>query len=261
MKKRLDTLIFDKGLVASREKAQRMIMAGLVLVGGKTADKPGMSYPEDANIEILKVPQYVGRGAEKMAGASLAFALDFHGKIVADIGSSTGGFTDYALQNGAKKVYAIDVGTGQLDWGLRSDPRVVVMENTNARYLENLPEPIDIFVIDVSFISLKKVLPTLKRVMSHESRVNDNKDGVHNSQLITHNSSIVALFKPQFEASKDIADKYRGVITDGKIHEKLLASFRHWCGENDFEILGEARSPLVGDKGNKEFFFRLRARG
>ncbi|MBI2448339.1 TlyA family RNA methyltransferase [Candidatus Microgenomates bacterium] len=246
MKIRLDKLLLDKGLVASCEKAQGLIMAGRVLVEGKVSDKPGMSYSEAIKIEILQTPQYVSRGAEKMAGAATAFALDFHGKIVADIGSSTGGFTDYALQNGAKKVYAIDVGTGQLDWSLRSNPKIVVMENTNARYLENLPDPIDIFVVDVSFISLKKILPTLKKIINHKS------------EIINH-ATIVVLFKPQFEAKKNIADKYKGVITDSKIHEELLADFRKWCEEASWKVLGECPSPINGDKGNREFFFYLKA--
>ena len=168
MKSRLDKLLFEKGLAGSREKAQRLIMAGLVIVDGKRIDKPGASVSVDAAISVKPTNQYVSRGAEKLAGAATSFHLDFKNKVVADIGSSTGGFTDYVLQHGARKVYAIDVGTGQLDWRLRNDECVVVMEQTHIKDVASLPEPIDMFLVDVSFISLTRVLPIIRRVMSHE---------------------------------------------------------------------------------------------
>lgn len=235
MKKRLDILLFDSKLVDSREKAQSLIMAGHVLVNGKKETKSGSKFEEDVKIEVLELPKYVGRGAEKIEKATNIFGINFQGKIICDIGSSTGGFTDFVLQHGAKKVYAIDVGKGQLDWKLRNDPRVVVMEGVNFRYLKELPEEIDIFLVDVSFISLKKILPVIKNIKV--------------------NSDIVLLFKPQFEAGKSIVDKTKGVIKDPKIHQKLLEDFRKWCADNGFKILGETESPILGAKGNKEFLF------
>ena len=236
MKKRLDVLVFEKGLVESREKAQRLIMAGSVLVDGKKETKSGSKFDDDIKIEITESSRYVGRGAEKLEKAADEFQIDFKGKVVADIGSSTGGFTDFALQHGALKVYAIDVGRGQLDWRLRNDERVLVMEETNFKDVKEFPEKIDIFVIDVSFISLRKILLNIKNFGSPE---------------------IIALFKPQFEAGRAIADKCKGVIKDPDIHESLLASFRLWCLENGFEVLGEIESPIKGASGNTEFLFWL----
>lgn len=264
-KKRLDILLFERKLVDSRASGQALIMAGQVLVNGKKETKPGSSFDDDSGIEILETSKYVGRGAEKLEKAYEEFKIDFKDKIVADIGSSTGGFTDFALQYGAKKVYAIDVGTGQLHWKLRNDPRVVVMEKTDFRKIESLPEAIDIFVVDVSFISLRKILPVICRVKNQEpaspagrSKIKDSKKQNHDSKFMIHNSSVIALFKPQFEAGKAIADKFKGVIKDPKIHDKLLKDFKKWCEENEFEILGETESPIKGAKGNTEFLFLLR---
>jgi len=238
----LDILLAERKLVDSRAKAQALIMAGQVTVNGKKETKPGSNFAEDVKIEVLELPRYVGRGAEKMEGAFKAFKLNFQDKVVADIGSSTGGFTDFALQHGAKKVYAIDVGTGQLHWKLRNDPRVVVMEKTDFRKIGKLPEKIDIFLVDVAFVSVRKILESIKyKVLS-----------------IKQNTDIILLFKPQFEAGKTIADKFRGIITDPKIHEKLLSDFLKWCEENGFQILGETESPIKGDKGNREFLFYLK---
>jgi len=256
MKKRLDTLIFEKGLTESREKAQRLIMAGQVLVEGKRVDKPGSKFEEKIKIEILKKAKYVSRGGEKIAKAAKVFKINFQNKIVADIGASTGGFTDFALQKGAKKVYAIDVGRGQLDWRLRNNPKVVVMEKVNARNLKSLPDAIDIFLIDVSFISVKKILPAVKRIKNHELRIK-KKENMLDSKFLLHDSDIIVLFKPQFEAGKEVVSKTKGVIKDPKIHQELLEDFRRWCQENGFKILGETVSPILGDKGNKEFFFYL----
>jgi len=245
MKKRLDILIFEKGLVDSREKGQRLIMAGLVSVDSKKETKSGSKFDEDVKIDIEETSKYVGRGAEKMEGAYKAFRIDFKGKIVADIGSSTGGFTDFALQHGAARVYAIDVGTGQLHWRLRNDPRVVVMEKTDFRKIEELPERIDIFLIDVSFLSVRKILEHLKSIK-------------YKVLSIKQDTEIIALFKPQFEAGKLTADRFRGVIKDPKIHERLLKEFRCWCEENGFKLLGQVQSPLLGAKGNTEFLFHLK---
>lgn len=241
-KKRLDNILFEKGIIDSRTKAQALIMAGKVLVDGKIETKPGINFEDDVLIELLEVPRYVGRGAEKLKGATEAFQIDFENKTVIDIGSSTGGFTDFALQNGAKKVYAVDVGTGQLHWRLRNDPRVVVMEKTDFRDVEAIEDDVDFIVVDVSFISARKILESIKNKLSSTSR----------------NIEIVLLFKPQFEAGKKIADKFRGVIKDPKIHEDLVSDFKKWCGENGYKIVGESESPIFGDKGNKEFFFNLK---
>jgi len=252
MKKRLDVLIFERGLVSSRVKSQAIIMAGLVFVDGKKETKPGASFDDTSDILVTELPRYVGRGADKISGVAEGFDLDFGGKIVADIGSSTGGFTDFALQHGAKKVYAIDVGTGQLDWRLRSDSRVIVMEKTDFRKIKKLPEKIDIFLVDVSFISLRKILEHIK-TLRHSAAGKQTTP-----QTINDPMSIVALFKPQFEAGKKIADKFRGVIDDPEIHQELLSDFSKWCDENGFEVLDKIASPILGAKGNKEFFFKLR---
>ncbi len=251
MRKRLDILMFDRKMVDSREKAQRLIMVGSVLVGGKMVDKAGSKFDEDIGIEVLKKSEYVGRGAEKLKSAVQAFKIDFKDKVIADIGASTGGFTDFALKSGALKVYAIDVGRGQLDWRLRKDPRVVVMEKVNARYLNSLPEKIDVFLVDVSFISLKNILPAIRRIISY------NKYPSSDIEVGASAIKIVVLFKPQFEAGKKIADKARGVIKDSNVHKELLDDFRKWLKQNNFEILEECESPILGDKGNKEFFFYL----
>ena len=243
-KKRLDLLLFERKLVDSRAKGQAFIMAGLVLVNDKKETKAGANFEEDAKIEILETSRYVGRGAQKLEQAYEEFKLNFENKIVADIGSSTGGFTDFALQHEAKKVYAIDVGTGQLEWRLRNDPRVVVMEKTDFRKIKELPELIDMFVIDVSFISIRKMLEHLRKMQNVECRM--------------QNMDIILLFKPQFEAGKKIADKYKGVITDPEIHKKLLEDFHKWCEDEGFGILGEIESPILGAKGNKEFLLWLR---
>ena len=236
MKKiRLDQLLVEKGLAESREKARRLILAGQVLVDGQPAPKPGHALLPDHEIVLKETERFVSRGGEKLDGAMDAFNLNLSGKVCLDIGSSTGGFTDCMLQHGAAKVYAVDVGKGQLHWKLREDPRVVVMEGVNARYLTDLPEAVDFASIDTSFISLTNILPAVK-------------------ELLKTGGEIVSLIKPQFEAGKEEVDKGRGVITDPAIHEAVVSKIRKFGTENlNLEWLGLATSPLKGPKGNIEF--------
>jgi len=238
MKKiRLDQLLVEKGLVESREKARRLIMAGKVRVDGQAAPKPGHTLTPDHEIVLKEPERFVSRGGEKLEGAVQAFSIDLTGRICADIGSSTGGFTDCMLQHGAARVFAIDVGKGQLHWKLREDPRVTVMEGVNARYLTaaDLPGPADFVSIDTSFISLTHILPAAKN-------------------LLKPGGEIVSLIKPQFEAGKADVDQGRGVITDPAIHEAVISAVRSFGTEKlGLEWLGLAVSPLKGPKGNIEF--------
>jgi 23S rRNA (cytidine1920-2'-O)/16S rRNA (cytidine1409-2'-O)-methyltransferase len=234
---RLDQLLVDKGIAESREKAKRLILAGQVLVDGHPSPKPGHPLAPDHKIVLKEAERFVSRGGEKLEGAMEAFELDLTGKVCLDIGSSTGGFTDCMLQHGAAKVYAVDVGKGQLHWKLREDDRVVVMEGVNARYLTpaDLPEPADFASIDVSFISLTNILPAVK-------------------ELLKPGGEIVSLIKPQFEAGKEEVDKGRGVITDPAIHEEVISKVRKFGTEElGLEWIGLATSPLKGPKGNVEF--------
>jgi len=238
MKKiRLDQLLVEKGLVESREKAKRLIMSGQILVDGQPAPKPGQTLAPDREITLKAVERFVSRGGEKLEGAMQAFPISLEGKVCIDIGSSTGGFTDCMLQHGATRVYAVDVGKGQLHWKLREDPRVVVMEGVNARYLmpADLPEPADFASIDTSFISLTNILPAVK-------------------SLLKPGGEIVSLIKPQFEAGKEEVDKGRGVITDPAIHEEVISKVREFGTEElGLEWIGLSTSPLKGPKGNIEF--------
>jgi 23S rRNA (cytidine1920-2'-O)/16S rRNA (cytidine1409-2'-O)-methyltransferase len=236
-KRRLDVLLVDRGLAESREKAQALVMAGQVTVDQRPAPKPGVLVPEDAALAVARGPRYVSRGGEKLERALEAFRLDVTGLVAADIGASTGGFTDCLLQHGASRVYAIDVGRGQLDYRLRGDPRVVVMEGVNARELAPLPEPVDIVTIDVSFISLRLILPSAVRVL---------RPG----------GTIVALFKPQFEAVKAEVPR-GGVIRDMQLHARLIGRFVAWCVANGFRVRDIVASPILGEAGNSEFLFWL----
>lgn len=238
-KERLDRIVSEL-TGASRAKAQSLIMAGRVFVDGVRADKAGTEIPEDKKIEIKDPFPYVSRGALKIKGAAEKFGIDFSKKTVCDIGASTGGFTDYALQKGAQRVYAIDVGYGQLAQKIREDRRVVVMEKTNIKEVESLPEPIDLFLIDVSFISLKKVLPQVKKIIENPTSVSKEAD-------------IVALIKPQFEVGKEVADKCRGVIKDKKIHLKIVGQTEEHVQKLGFKTMGTIESPIKGAKGNTEF--------
>jgi 23S rRNA (cytidine1920-2'-O)/16S rRNA (cytidine1409-2'-O)-methyltransferase len=237
---RLDQLIVQKGLVESREKAKAIIMAGDVMVDGIRADKPGHSFPEDCKITLKteSIP-YVSRGGLKLAAAIEHFNIDVSDLVMLDIGASTGGFTDCLLQNGAKKVIAVDVGYGQLHWKLRQDPRVVVIEKTNARYLDpgQIDDVPDGAVIDVSFISLKLVIPVI-------------------SKLLSADSFIVALIKPQFEAGKDQVGK-GGVVRDEETRNAIVSDIRKFCISQGWRSEGEIPSPILGPKGNKEFLIYL----
>ena len=201
-RQRLDVLLVERGLVASREVARRIIMAGAVTANGQRVDKPGTRVAVDADLSVRERPRFVSRGGEKLEAALSAFAISVEGKICADVGASTGGFTDCLLQHGAAKVYAIDVGYGQLDYGIRQDPRVVVMERTNARYLESLPERVEIVTVDASFISLRLLLPVIKRWLASPA-------------------SVVILIKPQFEAGKHDVGK-GGVVKSPDVHRRVL---------------------------------------
>jgi 23S rRNA (cytidine1920-2'-O)/16S rRNA (cytidine1409-2'-O)-methyltransferase len=240
MKKiRVDLLLVERGLADSRSMAQRLVMAGKVRANGQVVAKPSVSYPPDVTLEVDQGPPFVSRGGEKLAGAVEAFALDFSGLVCADIGASTGGFTDCMLQNGASKVYAIDVGNGILHWKLRQDERVVVMEGTNARNLDSLPEPVTFVSVDASFISLKILLPVFKHWYLEEG------------------GTAVVLVKPQFEAGRKLAAKGKGVIRDPEVHRHVLSDVLQFAGNQGFGVLGIDRSPLTGPKGNVEFLAYL----
>ena len=240
-KKRLDVLLTELGYTDSRTKAQAIIMAGQVYVDGQKADKPGISYEETVSIEVRgESCPYVSRGGLKLEKALRDFGVKPEGYVSSDSGASTGGFTDGQLQQGAKKVFAIDVGYGQLDWKIRSDPRVVVMERTNIRYVtpEQIGEPLDLSVIDVSFISLKIVLPAIKALL---------KPG---------KGQVLCLIKPQFEAGKEKVGK-KGVVREPETHKEVLDSFVALAKEQQFTILGLTFSPVKGPEGNIEFLGHL----
>ena len=235
-KKRLDVLLTEQGFFESRQKAQATIMSGLVFVNGQRVDKAGASIAEDAQIEVRgKAIPYVSRGGLKLEKAMKVFPVRLDGKICADIGASTGGFSDCMLQNGAAKVYAVDTGYGKLDWKIRSDPRVVALERTNARYLthEQVPDELDFASVDVSFISLRLILPALRGVLK--------EDG-----------SVVCLVKPQFEAGRDKVGK-KGVVRDPKVLLEVLEHFLEHAREADFTVRDMTYSPIKGPEGNIEY--------
>lgn len=241
IKKRLDLLLTEQGYVESRSKAQAVIMSGLVYVDGQKADKPGMSFPETVNIEVRgETCPYVSRGGLKLEKALRDFGINPTEYVCSDSGASTGGFTDCLLQQGARKVFAIDVGYGQLDWKIRSDPRVVVMERTNIRYVtpDDLGEPLDLSVVDVSFIGLDIVLPAIKDLLKPDK------------------GQVVCLIKPQFEAGKEKVGK-KGVVRDPAIHKEVLDKFVSLADKLDFHILGLTFSPVKGPEGNIEFLGHL----
>ena len=240
IKKRLDVLLTEQGYADTRSKAQAIIMSGQVYVNGQKADKPGVSYEETVELEVRgAVCPYVSRGGLKLEKALRDFGVKPVDYVCSDSGASTGGFTDCLLQQGAKKVFAIDVGYGQLDWKIRSDERVVVMERTNIRYVkpEDLGEPLDLSVIDVSFIGLEIVLPTIKT-------------------LLKPTGQVLCLIKPQFEAGKENVGK-KGVVRDPKIHKMVLDNFVTLVDGLNFKILGLTFSPVKGPEGNIEFLAHL----
>jgi len=234
---RLDQALVERGLCDSREKAKRAILAGQVRVNHQLAHKPSDGVKSDDEISLDAPEKFVSRGGQKLEHALKQFQLDVAGMVAIDLGASTGGFTDCLLQSGAAKVFAVDVGQGQLAWKLRNDRRVGVMEKTNARFLkpEQFPQPFDLAVIDCSFISLQKVLPPV-------------------IPLLKPDGKIIALIKPQFEAGKAEADKGRGVISDPKIHERVLAELREFVSAQAGLCWRDVvESPLLGPAGNKEF--------
>jgi 23S rRNA (cytidine1920-2'-O)/16S rRNA (cytidine1409-2'-O)-methyltransferase len=241
-KKRLDLLMYERGLAETRSKAQAMIMAGEVFVDEQKVDKAGTKFAETVLIRIKERPLYVSRGGEKLAGALADFNYSVDGLICADVGASTGGFTDCLLQKGAAKVYAIDVGYGQLAHKLRVDERVVVMERINARYIENLAEKVDLVVVDASFISLRLLLPSMQR-------------------WLTSTGDIIALIKPQFEAGKEDVSR-GGVVKDSETHERVIRDVAAAAKEQNLIIVGLTVSPLKGLKeGNTEFLIWLHQGG
>lgn len=241
MKKRLDVILFEKKFFDSREKAKVAIMEGLVFVDNQKSDKPGAMYSEDCKIEVRNNKlRYVSRGGLKLEKALDVFHIDLNGIVAMDIGASTGGFTDCMLQNGCEKVYAIDVGYGQLDWKLRNDSRVVNLERTNIRYIDKslIKDDIDFFSIDVSFISLKLVLPVVREIV---------RDGALG----------VCLIKPQFEAGREKVGK-KGVVRDRETHKEVVDSICEFCVQNGFAVLSVDFSPVKGPEGNIEYLLLIK---
>jgi 23S rRNA (cytidine1920-2'-O)/16S rRNA (cytidine1409-2'-O)-methyltransferase len=245
MKRRLDQLLTERGLAESRAKAQALVMAGLVFIAGKRADKPGLMVADDTAIEVRGKPHpYVSRGGVKLAHALDHFKIDPTGKICLDVGASTGGFTDALLKRGAAKVYAVDVGHGQLDWSLRRDKRVVVLEKTNARYLtrEQVPDPVGLIVCDASFIGLETVLPAPMALAA---------PGAH----------LIALIKPQFEVGPDKVSK-GGIVRDEAARAAACGRIRQWLdAQPGWSVLGLTESPIEGADGNREFLIAARRGG
>lgn len=235
---RLDNLLAERGLAESREKARALILAGAVVVDGAAAEKAGQLVSTDSAIAVREAEPYVSRGGYKLAHALDRFALAVGGLIAVDIGASTGGFTDVLLQRGARRVYAVDVGRGQLHWRLRSDPRVVLLDRTNARYLQELPEQPEFATIDVSFISLRLVVPPVHR-------------------LLAAGSSMIVLVKPQFEAGRPEVGR-GGVVRSSAVHRRVLESLAEWLLEQELGLGGLTASPIRGPAGNVEFLAWLR---
>jgi 23S rRNA (cytidine1920-2'-O)/16S rRNA (cytidine1409-2'-O)-methyltransferase len=239
---RLDVLLVDRGICQSRERARALIMAGAVLVEETKMDKAGALILPDAEIRIEGEDNpYVSRGGLKLKGALSAFDIDVRDLVALDVGASTGGFTDCLLQAGARKVYAVDVGYGQLAWKLRTDARVVSLERTNIRYFEGaeIKDTIDLTTIDASFISLRLVIPAVQRLVK-------KKDAI-----------VLALIKPQFEAGRDEVEKH-GVIRNPEVHERVIEGIKKFCCEMGLTVVGVSESPLTGPKGNREFFICLK---
>ena len=235
---RLDALLVRRGLCESREKAQAAILAGDVLVDGEPAFRPAALVADEAEVRLLEPARFVSRGGEKLAHALAAFAIDPTGWTCVDAGASTGGFTDCLLQHGARRVYAVDVGYGVLDYRLRQDERVVVLERTNARDLPPLPEPCDLATFDVSFIGVEKVIPAVCR-------------------SLRRGAQLVVLLKPQFQGSREEVGR-RGVVKDPLVHAAVIGRFVAWTAKRRLRLLGLTTSPLLGPAGNREFLLHLR---
>jgi 23S rRNA (cytidine1920-2'-O)/16S rRNA (cytidine1409-2'-O)-methyltransferase len=238
---RLDQALVAQGLVPSRHRAQAMVRAGLVRVAGAVADRPDQMVDPSVSLGLEHAKAYVSRGGDKLEAALDAFDVDPAGRVCLDVGASTGGFTDILLQRGAARVIAVDVGYGQLAWSLRQDPRVIVLERVNIRHLDRLPIPADLAVIDVSFISLRLVLPRVRELLSPPGEV-------------------VALVKPQFEVGKGAVGK-GGVVRDPEQHRRVLSELRRFAEESGYDVVAEIPSPILGAKGNREFFLHLRRNG
>lgn len=244
-RERLDVLLVASGLAESRAQAQRLVMAGQVRVNGQIVLKPATNIPSDASIALDKRPQFVSRGGEKLEAALMAFKIQVQGRSCADVGASTGGFTDCLLQHDAKQVFAIDVGRGILDWKLRQDARVIVMEGTNARFVERLSQVVDLVTIDASFISLKILLPVVK---GWQHPLGERETGME----------VIALIKPQFEAGRTLVARGKGVIRDPFVHQRVVAEILEFAQTIGYSLHGLIRSPILGPKGNIEFLAYLR---
>jgi len=249
-KSRLDILLVERGLAESRALAQRLVMAGQVRVDGQVVLKPAASVSPQSQVQVEHGAPFVSRGGEKLQAALQAYHLDPSGLTCADVGASTGGFTDCLLQHGAERVYAIDVGYGILHWKLRQDPRVVVMERTNARYVEKLPKPVDLVTVDAAFISLKVLLPVIKNWFMPALPAPDSGD---QGNGIRDKGNMIALIKPQFEAGRAQVKRGSGVIRDAAIHRQVLLEVLAFARQQGYGLGGLLRSPLLGPKGNVEF--------
>ena len=251
---RLDVLLVERGLAESRAKAQAMIMAGQVRVADQVTLKPATAISTDSVLTVDSGPRFVSRGGEKLDAALETFGINVNGLVCADVGASTGGFTDCLLQRGALKVYAMDVGKGILHWKLRNDPRVVVMEQTNARFVESLPEQIALATVDASFISLKILLPVVKRWFGFFPTLDDIQEEGRKEE---ERGDIIALIKPQFEAGRKDVSRGDGVIRDPEIHRQVLLDVLGFAQGGGFAIRALIKSPLLGPKGNIEFLVWL----
>jgi len=252
---RLDVLLMERGLAESRAKAQALIMAGQVRVNDQVVLKPATAIDPKSTLTVDHGPRFVSRGGEKLDAALEEFGIDLKDFVCVDVGASTGGFTDCMLQRGATKVYAIDVGKGILHWKLRNYARVIVMEETNARHVESLPEKINFVTVDASFISLKILLPCVKKWLAPLQLPpnSPNLGGVPRPKGVSKGGGVVALIKPQFEAGKKDVSRGDGVIRDPLIHRQVLIDVLTYAKQEGFGLLGLIKSPLLGPKGNAEF--------
>jgi len=247
-KQRLDLLLVEHGLAESRAKAQALVMAGQVRVDGQVELKASAAIPQDAHLDLETGPRFVSRGGEKLDAALISFPIIVDGRVCADVGSSTGGFTDCLLQHGAGKVYAIDVGKGLLHWKLRNDPRLSILEGTNARHLKKLPEPVSLVTVDASFISLKILLPVVKNWLEPSSSY-----PLFSERRGEKERCVIALIKPQFEAGRRETAHGKGVIRDPEVHKTVLTEVLIFARGQGLNVCGLIRSPLLGPKGNVEF--------